>query len=82
METTGDESSKKEKAALYWYSQGYREKALHRKVQETMEEGEIVSEDYITCASGVCDQRRYDQEVLRSFQDQKFLFESWVTTIL
>jgi|TARA_R100000049_G_C1932708_1_gene76576 hypothetical protein len=55
METTGDESSKREKAALYWYSQGYREKALHRKVQETMEEGEIVSEDYITCASGVCD---------------------------
>jgi hypothetical protein len=51
-----DHSSKeKEKAAQYWYNQGYRDTALQEKIAQTVEDGQLVSEDYITCAGGVCD---------------------------
>jgi molybdopterin-biosynthesis enzyme MoeA-like protein len=54
MGTTEDDLSK-EKAASYWYNQGYRGEALHRKIEETMEQGRLVDDSYITCAGGVCD---------------------------
>ena len=54
METTEDDISR-EKAALYWYNQGYREEALHQKIEETVKQGRLVDVGHITCAGGVCD---------------------------
>jgi|TARA_R110000796_G_scaffold251310_2_gene382386 hypothetical protein len=53
MQTEKTEKMTPEKAGQYWYNRGFRDKELHRRVAETLNNQELLDNNNEVCK--VCD---------------------------